>query len=140
MMNYEIVRFGVVGVVATAIHYGVYYVLLNAGADRNVAFVAGYLVSFVCNYLLSSFFTFGVGLSWKRLAGFTGSHVVNFFVQVVLFNVFCWVGVPAGWAPLPVYGVAVPVNFLLVRFALKRPTPKASSQPPPEGGGDQRAA
>lgn len=114
----EVVRFGIVGVIVTIIHYAVFYVLLPF-CDKNVAYTIGYLVSFLCNFLLSARFTFKVAPSWPRFFRFSGSHVVNYFVQMVLFNFFCWIGIGEKWAPLPVYAIAVPLNFLLVRLALK---------------------
>ena len=114
----ELVRFGVVGTVAMLVHYGIYYLLLPL-IDRNVAYTVGYFISFLGNFVLSSYFTFRVAPTWRRLLRFTGSHGVNYFMYIGLYNFFYWVGVPAVWAPLPVYLIAVPVSFLLVRFALK---------------------
>ena len=117
MMRKEIIRFAVVGVVATAIHYAIYYALLPY-IDKNIAYTIGYFISFLCNFLLSSYFTFKVAPTWKRLVRFAGSHVANYVLQIILLNLFCWLGIPEKWAPLPVYAIAVPVNFLLVRLAL----------------------
>ena len=116
---WEIVRFGIVGTTSMLIHYGIYYLLLPL-MDMNVAYSIGYFLSFLCNFLMSSYFTFKVKPSWKRLIRFTGSHGINYFVYLGLFNFFYWVGVPAELAPLPVYLIAVPISFLLVRFALKK--------------------
>lgn len=127
----ELARFGVVGVAATAIHYGVYWLLLPV-AEKNVAYTAGFAVSFACNYALSVAYTFRVSPSWARLAKFAGSHAVNYAVQISLFNLFCLAGVPPEWVPLPVYAVAVPLNFLLVRLALTR---HARRRTPPHGKG-----
>ena len=115
----EMVRFIVVGIVATAIHYGVYYLLLGP-VGHNIAYTVGYAVSFVANFMLSSLFTFRVRPSVQRFAGFGLSHLLNYVIQIVLLNVFILVGIPSSWAPLPVFVVVVPLNFLLVRFALKR--------------------
>ncbi|MBQ6651851.1 MAG: GtrA family protein [Prevotella sp.] len=115
----EIVRFGIVGTTAMVIHYGIYYVLLPY-IDKNIAYTIGYVVSFLCNFLMSSRFTFRVKPTWRRLLRFSGSHGINYFISVALFNFFCWLGVPAKLAPLPVYAIAVPISFLLVRFALKK--------------------
>ena len=52
----EIARFGVVGVLATAIHYGV-YLLLNPYMNANIAYTIGYVVSFICNFFLSNYFS-----------------------------------------------------------------------------------
>ncbi len=115
----EIVRFGVVGVLATAIHYGVYYVLL-ALLNPTLSYTIGYAVSFCCNYLLSSRFTFRVGLSVGRAASFGVSHVLNYLIGVGLLNLFIVFGVSSEIAPLPVFVLVVPINYLLVRFALTR--------------------
>ena len=54
---FEIVRFGVVGVIATALHYGIYW-LLHDVINVNLAYTLGYFISFVVNYVLSACFTF----------------------------------------------------------------------------------
>ena len=114
----ELIRFGIVGSIAMVIHYGVYYVLLPT-MDRNIAYTIGYLISFLCNYLMSSYFTFHVKPSWKKLFRFSCSHGINYFVYIGLYNLFYWVGFSKEIAPLPVYVVAVPISFILVRIALK---------------------
>lgn len=114
----EIIKFGIVGTTAMLIHYGIYYILLPF-MDKNIAYTIGYFLSFLCNYLMSSYITFRVKPSWKRFFRFLCSHGINYFIYLGLFNFFYWVGIPAEYAPLPVYLVAVPISFLLVRYALK---------------------
>ncbi len=116
---FEIMRFGIVGTIAMLVHYGIYYFLLPY-IDRNVAYSIGYFISFLGNFLMTSFFTFRVKPTWRRLFKFTCSHGINFFVYLGLYNFFYWVGVPVELAPLPVYLIAVPISFLLVRFAIKK--------------------
>ncbi len=124
----ELFRFGIVGVTAMVIHYGIYFLLLPL-MDKNIAYTIGYFLSFLCNFLMSSYFTFRVPPTWRRLFRFAGSHGINYFVYLGLFNVCCWLGVPDKWAPLPVYLVAVPISFLLVRYAMKkRQKPLGNSQ------------
>ena len=115
----EMSRFVMVGLVATAIHYAVYCMLLPQ-MSHYAAFTVGYVVSFLCNYVLSSRFTFRVGASVQRFVSFALSHAANYFIQMVLLGLFIWLGVSKTLAPLPVYAVAVPVNYLMVRFALTR--------------------
>ena len=46
----EIIRFGVVGVVATVLHYGIYY-FLKAITNVNVAYAIGYATRNLSNVL-----------------------------------------------------------------------------------------
>lgn len=115
----EAVRFGIVGVGATALHYGIYY-LLQQVINVNVAYTVGYAVSFVANFYATSYFTFGTSPSWKKLFGMGAAHGVNYLLHILLLNVFLWMDIPKVWAPFPVFAVVIPVNFLLVRFVFKR--------------------
>ena len=115
----EMARFVVVGALATAIHYGTYLVLLGCMAD-GVAYTIGYVVSFVFNYLLSSRYTFRSRTSVKNGVGFCAAHGVNYLIHITLFHVWMWIGVPEWLVPIPVYVVAIPVNFLLVRLVFKK--------------------
>ena len=114
----EFIRFGVVGVLATALHYGIYY-FLQSFINVNVAYTTGYVISFIVNFYLTSYFTFGTTPSWKKLVGMGGAHLVNYLLHIILLNVFLYLGVPKAWAPVPVFAIAIPVNFLFVRFVFK---------------------
>ena len=111
----EAVRFVLVGAFATAVHYAIYY-LLQRVIEVNVAYTAGYLLSFVLNFYLTAYFTFGTSPSWTRFIGMGGAHAVNYLLHILLLNLFLWFDVPKAWAPIPVFAIAGPVNFLLVRF------------------------
>lgn len=115
----EIVRFGIVGVSATALQYVIYVVLVR-WLVPTVANTVGYALSFLFNYIASTRFTFHVKSTARRGAGFALSHVINFLLQTALLNFFLWLGLGKNIALLPVFAVCVPVNFLLVRFFLKR--------------------
>lgn len=115
----EVLRFGVVGVLATVLQYAIYWVLLRwAGASLSLA--VGYAVSFVFNFVASTRYTFRVKANASRGAGFALSHVVNFLLQMTTLNLFIWLGVSRELAPVPMFCVCVPVNFILVRFFLKK--------------------
>ena len=116
---FELVRFGVVGVVATALHYGV-YLLLHGVMDVNVAYTLGYIVSFVANYLLSACFTFRKKKSVKNGFGFASAHMFNYFLQISLLNLFLWLGGSKKLAPVPVFCVSIPTNFLIVKIVVKK--------------------
>ncbi|MBR1668335.1 MAG: GtrA family protein [Bacteroidaceae bacterium] len=115
----EIVRFVIVGVVATAIHYGVYWLLMK-WLNVTVAYSIGYAISFICNFLLTSFFTFRKKASVKRGVGFGVAHGVNYLLHVLFLQLFLWLGVSKQLVPIPVFAVVIPINFLLVRFVFKK--------------------
>lgn len=114
----EFVRFGIVGGFCTALHYGIYYVLQLA-VNVNIAYTLGYALSFIANFYLTSWFTFGTSPSWKKLFGMGGAHAVNYILHIALLNLFIRLGIAQEWAPIPVFAIAIPVNFILVRFVFK---------------------
>lgn len=117
----EFIRFVLVGVLATALHYGVYF-LLQWVINVNIAYTLGYAFSFVVNFYLTAYFTFGKKPSWGKAFGFGGAHLVNYLLHIGLLNFFLWVGLSKPFAPIPVFAIAIPVNFVLVRFVFKRKT------------------
>lgn len=115
---YEFLRFCIVGVIAAGIHYGIYY-LLQYCIEVNVAYTAGYLIALVCNFFLTSYVTFRSGPSAKKAAGFGVSHLINYLLHMGLFNAFLWMGISRLLAPVLVLMVAVPTNFILLRWVFK---------------------
>ncbi len=115
----ELLRFGIVGVLATLLQYAVYLAMLRfAGAA--IANTVGYAVSFVFNFFASTRYTFRVKANARRGAGFALSHVINYLLQMLTLHLFIAVGIPEQWAPIPMFCFCVPVNFLLVRFFLTK--------------------
>ena len=112
---FQFVRFVVTGCLSSAVHIGIYY-LLMLWTVENVAYITGYVVSFIGNYFLNSHFTFRTKPTWKRFIGFAGSHAVNFGLHVVLFNLFLWMGVNAMVIPFLVIGTAMVVQFTILRL------------------------
>lgn len=139
----EIIRFGIVGVLAVAIQYGVYLLLITLFSDNSslpfsegtgvgfplLANCFAYVVSFLFNYVASTRYTFHVRSTARRGAGFTLAHLVNFLLQTLLLALFLRLGLSKPVAMLPVFAICVPINFLLVRYFLKKgedPTPDPS--------------
>lgn len=118
----EIIRFGIVGVIATIIHYEIYLVL-NLIITSWIAYSIGYGISFLGNFYLSNRFTFKTKPTFKKGIGFGLSHFINYLLQVILLSVFIKLGMPDKYAPIPVFCIAVPINFLMVRFVLKSKNP-----------------
>lgn len=114
----EFFRFVIVGALATTLHYGLYYAL-QYFMNVNIAYTIGYALSFIANFYLTACFTFGKKPSWGKAFGFGGAHLVNYLLHIGLLNLFLWMGISKPLAPFPVFAVAIPVNFLLVRFVFK---------------------
>ena len=115
----EFLRFVMVGLFATGLHYGIYFVLQKF-IQVNVAYTLGYVLSFVANFYLTAYFTFGQPPSWKKAFGFGGAHLTNYLIHIGLLNLFLRLGFFFFFSPIPVFLIAIPVNFLLVRFVFKQ--------------------
>ena len=121
----EFIRWGCVGGVATGIHYGIYYLLKeylfpNTTFWVNFAYSAGYVISFLCNFFLSAYFTFHEKPSFRKGAGFSVAHLANYGLHILFLNFFMWCGLSTTVAPLLVFAIVVPLNFLMVRFVFRK--------------------
>ena len=107
-------------------------------------YAVGYLVSFIVNYVVTLRWTFKTQGSVRKGLGFAFSHLVNAFLHLILLNFFRAVGAgdalsmlliwltpwlvdwlpvlgrPESLLPLPVYVIVVPLNFIMVRYFVKR--------------------
>ena len=115
----EIIRFGIVGTVSTLIQAGTYCLLVGI-LNYVVANTIAYIVSFIFNYIASTKYTFRVKSTAKRGAGFLLSHVVNYLLQTATRAFFVWLGMEKRLALIPMFCICVPINFLLVRYFLKK--------------------
>lgn len=115
----EVLTFIIVGSIAVIIQYGFYYILLGL-LNHSLSYIFAYLISFIANYILTTKYTFKVNRTTKNGIGFVISHVLNFILQLCLLNIFIFWSVPKELAPIPVYAISVPTNFMLVRFVMKR--------------------
>lgn len=95
----QFVRFFVVGVGATLLHWGVYVALnfmLGLTEEQKFALVCtstvGYAVSFIANYIISLRWTFRTEGSKEKGIGFAFSHAVNWGLQTLLVLGFSSMG------------------------------------------------
>ena len=126
----EVIRFGIVGGLATVLQYVIYLAMMPVlnhfiprMGDHSLATTANtiaYIVSFIFNFIASTRYTFKVKANAKRGDCFTLSHVVNNKMQTVCLNLFVGLGLAKQWAMIPTLCICIPVNFLLVRFFLKK--------------------
>lgn len=116
--NFELIRFAIVGIIATMIHYICYY-LLYYFVNINIAYTIGYILSFYVNFILSAKFTFKSTTSLNHGIGFAISHLINYGMQIFMLNIMVYYSVNEEIAPIPVYIICVPLNFILVRYVFR---------------------
>lgn len=131
----EVFKFGLVGGLASLLQFLIYnaciYIFIQWILDLQAAdalprwaltscVVVSYLISMVFNFILTTYFTFNVKPNAKRGLGFVFSHMINMGMQIGLVNFFTYAGVVEQWALIPTMCICVPINFLLVRFFVKR--------------------
>ena len=114
----EMVRFVIIGGIATTISFLIYQLSLLF-FHHNIALTLGYLLSMVFNFFASNRFTFKTTPTIKRGLRFTLAHLSNYLIQLILLNGFILIGLRKGLAIIPTYLLAIPINFFLVRKALK---------------------
>ena len=113
----EIMRFCIVGGIATCIQYGVYVVFVDAvGVKAVPSTLISYAVSFIFNYILSTYFTFHKKPTTHNMLGFIGSHAVNMGMQTGIVAIFKGI-VGNTLALLPALAICIPLNYIMVRFA-----------------------
>ncbi len=115
----EALRFILVGIIATGIQFAVYWICCSF-CNHMLSLLISYVLSLCVNFLLSTYYTFRVQPNVRKGIGFLASHGVNFLLQLLFLNVFVLLGVAKEWALLPTLCICVPINFLLIRFAMQR--------------------
>ena len=116
---YQALRFAITGVLATVIHY-IIYLILNKVMVDTLAYTIAYGISFICNFLLTCMFMFHKRANIYRGVGFCFAHTINFCLQIGLLKLFIWVGIQVDIAPIPVFCIAIPINFMLIRHVFKK--------------------
>ena len=117
----EFIRFVIVGGGATILHYAIYLALEHGlHFNYNIAYTIGYILSFIFNFFASTFFTFKAEANAQNGIKFAGAHLINYFIHMILLNVFVYIGIPDNFAPIFVFPIAILINFFMVRLALKK--------------------
>lgn len=115
----ELLRFALVGLANTVVYY-VFYRLGLLALPYLAAHLIAWAISFVFSFYLNCWFTYRVRPTWKRFAMFPASAATNVgfstFGTVLLVE---WVGISEKVAPLIAGILAIPVTFLVSRWALK---------------------
>jgi putative flippase GtrA len=117
------VRFTLVGAFGTGVQYGFDYLLLevfqshwpNVDILTSVAFTAGFLIEMICNYFLTSFYTFKMRPTWKNAGGFLLGRTVNYFIQLLFLNVLIWLHLSEEMSGILAIMLAGVINYFVLR-------------------------
>ena len=113
----EIIRFGIIGVLATLVSFIIYQLALLI-FHHNLSLTLGYLLSAVFNFIASNRFTFKTTPTVQRGFRFFIAHFANYMIQLILLNGFILIGLSKSLAIIPTYLISIPLNYFFVRKAL----------------------
>ena len=116
------VRFVLVGVLGTGLQYGIYYLLLGifrsqfpgVGILTSVAFTVGFVMEMVCNYFMTSFYTFRVAPSLKNVGGFLMGRALNYVIQLLFLHMMIWLHMSEEWAGIVAIMLAGVINYFVL--------------------------
>ena len=116
------VRFVCVGALGTGLQYGMYYLLLELFQRQwgemailtSVAFTAGFIIEMICNYFLTSFYTFKVRPTWKNAGGFLFGRAINYVIQLLLLNILLWLHMSEEWSGIAAIALAGVINYFVL--------------------------
>ena len=116
------VRFVLVGAFGTGLQYGIYYLLLNlfqqqwpdVGILTSLAFTIGFVMEMICNYFLTSFYTFKVRPNWKNAGGFLFGRAINYVIQMLLLNALIWLHMSEEFAGILAIALAGVINYFIL--------------------------
>ena len=115
-------RFVLVGALGTGVQYGIYYLLLtvfqrqwpDVGILTSVAFTVGFVAEMVCNYFLTSYYTFRVKPSLKNIGGFLIGRALNYVIQLLFLHMMIWLHVSEEWAGIVAIMLAGVINYFVL--------------------------
>ena len=116
------VRFVLVGALGTGLQYGIYYMLLGVFQQHwpevmiltSLAFTIGFVMEMICNYFLTSFYTFRVRPNWKNAGGFLVGRALNYVIQLLLLNCLIWLHMSEEWAGIAAIALAGVINYFVL--------------------------
>lgn len=114
----ELLRFGIVGIIATIVLYLTYWLFLR-WLNPTLSYSIGYFLAFIANYLLTTSFTFKVKKTVKNGVGFVLSNITNYLVSIGLLNIFLHIGVNDRIAPIATIMLGTLSNYIIVRTVMK---------------------
>ncbi len=81
-------RYFLVGIFNTLVHWGVFYVVLSLGYKQSIANIMGFAVAVIVSYILNSLFTFKQAIKGKKFILFTSFMGVMSFTSGYVADTF----------------------------------------------------
>jgi putative flippase GtrA len=137
---FQVVKFGIVGVVNTGTFYAI-YLALHPWMPYYPAYVIAFVLSMVGSFFLNTYVTYRTRPTWRKFLLFPLTNLTNFVVTSVgVFVLVEWFHVGERIAPLLAAAAAIPVTFVLSRRILTHRdhagVPAAGAASPVEPGTD----
>ncbi|MFJ3903362.1 GtrA family protein [Streptomyces sp. NPDC090025] len=119
--TWQVIRFGLVGVVNTGTYYGL-YLLLGLRLPYLVAHVTAFALSMVGSFFLTTYFTYRTRPTWKKFLLFPLTNAANFVITTVgVYVLVDLLGMDSRYAPLVAAASAIPITFVLSRTIMLGP-------------------
>jgi putative flippase GtrA len=130
-VNYgRVLRFGLVGVVNTAVYYAL-YLLASKAVPYLAAHVIAFTLAMIGSYFLNCYVTFQVAPTWRKFLLFPLSNLTNFVVTSVgLYLLVGRLHMNSKLAPLVAAGIAIPITYVVAHLVLVGRDSAAPTEPP----------
>lgn len=121
-INFEFIRFAIVGGINTGTYYIIYLALLHlAHFNYMAAHLTGFVISLVVSFFLNCYFTFKTKPTLTKFLQFPLTQLFNVAMSSVLIFVFVDIfSLSSTIAPIAALLITVPVTFVVTGKILKK--------------------
>lgn len=118
ILSSKFLGFILVGVINTAVTYGLYLLLL-VWLHYQVAYAIAYVTGIVLSYLLNATFVFSVSLSWRSFFSFPLVYLVQYAICLMAMYVLVeGFHLNLKLAPLIITAATIPITYILSKWVL----------------------
>ncbi|MFH8341506.1 GtrA family protein [Streptomyces sp. AM6-12] len=118
MIARQIITFAVVGVLNTAVYYGLYLLFLIR-LPYLAAHVLAFALSMVGSFFLNARFTYRIRPTWRKFLLFPLTNAANFVITTAgVYVIVDVLHAGSRFAPLLASAAAIPVTFVLSRWIM----------------------
>jgi putative flippase GtrA len=119
-INSEFIRYVAVGLVNTALTYGVFVLCLRL-MPYQVAYTVAYVLGIGTSYVLQSWLAFREPLSWKKAIQYPGVYVVQYILGLFFLSVLVtYLMIAPEIASLVNIVLTIPITFFLTHYIIKK--------------------